>query len=230
MHIVYLVRPGDNNEELRYSLRSLANLPHDRVWVAGHRPAWCTAHHIPTEQAGTKHANAYGNLRAALAHPDVPDEFILFNDDFFVTAPLDRVPTLHRGPVTQVLAQYRAKYRTSNYIDAMQATHDWLVRTGYRNPLSYELHTPMVLHRPTLTALLDRAQADGVDVTRLHYRTAYGNIAGVGGDKVGDVKVYHHGDTAVPTPLASTLDATFTRGGIGRALRAMYPDPSPYER
>ena len=42
MDAVYYVRPGDRNDELRYSLRSLANLPHDRVWIVGHTPPWVT--------------------------------------------------------------------------------------------------------------------------------------------------------------------------------------------
>ena len=35
MDLVYLVRPGEQNEELRWSLRSLVNLPHERVFEVG---------------------------------------------------------------------------------------------------------------------------------------------------------------------------------------------------
>ncbi len=39
--VVYVVRPGDKNEELRYSIRSvIANLPHRKVWIAGYKPTW----------------------------------------------------------------------------------------------------------------------------------------------------------------------------------------------
>jgi hypothetical protein len=39
--VVYVVRPGNRNEELRYSLRSIAaHLPHRRVWLAGFCPSW----------------------------------------------------------------------------------------------------------------------------------------------------------------------------------------------
>jgi hypothetical protein len=31
--VVYVVRPGEKNEELRDSLRSLAHLPHGKGWV-----------------------------------------------------------------------------------------------------------------------------------------------------------------------------------------------------
>ena len=35
--IVYFVKDTDTNEELRYSLRSLANFPHGKVWFYGGR-------------------------------------------------------------------------------------------------------------------------------------------------------------------------------------------------
>ena len=55
MDLVYVVRDGAN-PELRYSLRSVAvNLPHDRVWIVGHVPAWITGcETVPTVQAGRK--------------------------------------------------------------------------------------------------------------------------------------------------------------------------------
>ena len=231
MDVVYLVRPGEQNDELRYSLRSLANLPHDTVWIAGHKPAWVTGvRHIPTAQTATKHANAYGNLVSALTCDEISAEFVLMNDDFFITSPLPSVPTLHRGPVADVVAEYRRMFpRGSLYTTAMQQTAEWLQAQGVAEPLSYELHMPMVLERQGLLDVLSRAEGDGVDVTRMHYRTAWGNLAGVGGERVEDCKVYP-GDrfTHLPTPFASSMDATF-RGRAGRLARRAFPTPSPYE-
>ena len=231
MDIVYLVRPGELNEELRWSLRSLTNLPHDRVWVAGHKPAWVTnVGHIPTTQTARKHANAYGNMRAALAHPDVSERFILFNDDFYVTAPTPHLPTLRRGRLADVIADYRSRFpHGSLYIEHMQATHDWLLEQGIPEPLSYELHAPMVMEKQPLIDLFTKAELDGVDVTRMHYRTAYGNLAGVGGDYSEDCKVYRRDTVPLPTPFASTHDGTFTYGAIGRAIRRAFTSPGCYE-
>ncbi|MFF3129757.1 hypothetical protein ACFVRD_48125 [Streptomyces sp. NPDC057908] len=52
--IVYVVRPWNQNEQLRYSLRTLANLPHRRVWIAGYCPTWVgpDVGRIPVAQAG----------------------------------------------------------------------------------------------------------------------------------------------------------------------------------
>lgn len=232
MDVVYLVRPGDANDELRWSLRSLSNLPHDTVWIAGHKPPWVTGvRHLPTAQTATKHANAFGNLLAALRCDDVSDEFVLMNDDFFITSPLPGIPTLHRGTVADIIADYRRMFpRGSLYTEAMQATMEWLQAQGIDEPLSYELHTPMVIDRAGLLEVIARAEDDGVDVQRFHYRTAWGNLAGVGGVKVEDCKVYtttRRG--AVPTPFASSLDATFRSGWVGRAIRRTFPNPCEYE-
>lgn len=38
--IVYFVKESAKNEELRYSLRSLKNFPHGRVWFYGYCPSF----------------------------------------------------------------------------------------------------------------------------------------------------------------------------------------------
>ena len=40
MDIVYVVGENERNESLKYSLRSLKNIPHDDVYIIGHKPAW----------------------------------------------------------------------------------------------------------------------------------------------------------------------------------------------
>src|SRR5688572_14976620 len=101
MDIVFPIRASGRTDELRYSLRSLVNLPHDRVWIAGHRPEWVSKEvgHIAVHQLGgtTKYERSLANLLAACSHPEVSDEFVRFDDDFFVMVPMDRVPLLHQG-------------------------------------------------------------------------------------------------------------------------------------
>lgn len=231
MDVVYLVRPGDANDELRYSLRSLTNVPHDAVWIAGHKPPWVSnVRHLPTVQTASKHSNAFGNLLAALRCDEISPEFVLMNDDFFITSPLPGVPTLHRGPVADVVAEYRRMFpRGSLYTEAMRATMEWLQAQGIDEPLSYELHMPMVIDRAGMLEVIARAEDDGVDVQRFHYRTAWGNLAGVGGERVDDCKVYRgQRPDVLPVPFASSLDATFS-GTFGFMVRRAMPTPGRYE-
>jgi hypothetical protein len=214
--VVYLLRNGDQNEELRYSLRSLTNLPHRRVWLAGFQPSWTTnVERIPVRQRHGKWDNQQNNLLAACTHPDLSERFVLFNDDFFVVHPILAVPVLHRGPFSSIVDRYRT--RGDEYGRRMRATVDLLGLDA----LAYDaIHVPMTFGKTELGGMLDDLP-DG-----LLFRSVYGNRLAVGGVKHRDVKSRHRiGDG----PFASTSDGAFKRRPAGKALRAMFPSPSPYE-
>ncbi|MGW5122974.1 hypothetical protein ACWEQ7_02735 [Streptomyces sp. NPDC004069] len=227
MDIVYVVKPGDDNEELRYSLRSLAaHLPHERVWLAGHRPAWVSDEvgHIPVAQKGSRFRNSTGNLHAACEHPDVAEHFVYFNDDFFLMQPLDQVPVLHRGDVREVIAATpHSQYR----VGAMQ-TLAVMRRIGLDGDgplLSYELHLPMPMSKAHMLKVL----LAGASVPALHKRTLYGNFHHIGGDQVTDVKIKGPYDPGPDGPFLSTTEASFERGAVGERIRAAFPEPCRYE-
>jgi hypothetical protein len=230
MDIVYVVRHAEDNEELRYSLRSLANLPHDRVWIAGYKPTWVSGvGEIPTVQSGSKWENSTGNLLAACLHPDVSERFVLFNDDFFVMHPIDAVPVLHRGPVSEVAAAY-ARNGESHYLTGMLETAALLRRLGHPDPLSYELHVPMTLDKARCAEVLGIPGQMGMRLRVLHKRTLYGNVEAVGGAETHDVKVpYPASEWSPEWTFLSTHESTFTAGTVGGYIRSRFPDPSPYE-
>lgn len=224
--IVYVVRRGHSNEELRYSLRSLVNLPHGRVWIAGFVPQWTRRiGRIDVIQKRTKYLNSTGNLRAACEHPRVAEEFLLFNDDFFVMHPFDRMPVLHRGPIQPVIDHYR-RLDAGPYVEGMEQTRQLLARLGHPDPLSYELHVPLPIRRQQMLEALDV----GHSIPVLHKRTLYGNLAGLGGSQSTDFKVTAVDDSEYREwPFVSTLDWMFEREAVGRFIRGRFPHPSPYE-
>src|SRR5690606_33337736 len=137
MDAVYFVRPGRHHEELRYSLRSLTNLPHDNVHIIGHIPEWVTgviAH--PRERPETKYATTTAHMRYACETPTISDPFILMNDDFFIVKKVRKLNTYHRGPVRDVIADYRARTPHSPYVRGMEQTLQLLEKAGYNNPNS----------------------------------------------------------------------------------------------
>lgn len=224
--MVYVVRPGDDNEPLRYSLRSMAaNVPHRRVWVAGHAPPWLRGvGHIPTAQRGDKHANSTGNLRAACEHPDVAEEFLYVNDDFYCLRPVTEVPVYHRGRVADVYTQTR-HMSTGQWLPGLVGTRRLLARLGHPDPLCYELHVPMPV---TKTGVLETLDV-GAGVRALHKRTLYGALHQVGGTRMRDPKVTH------PRPIQPSGDWLSTSqralvGGAGRFLRGLFPTPCRYEQ
>lgn len=226
MDVVYVVGPGDDNEELRYSLRSLAaHLPHDRVWIAGHRPGWVSGDvgHIPTTQQGSRFRNSTANLRGACEHEDVSDEFAYFNDDFFVMEPADEVPSWHRGPLADVIAATRSSlYRRGAQATALLMSR---MRLDTGEQLSYEVHAPMVVDKALMLQTLDA----GAGLPVLHKRTLYGNMHQLGGEEVADVKVRALGEGPPDAVFWSTSDAVFAVGRIGALIREAFPDPCRYE-
>lgn len=227
--IVVPVREGAANEQLRYALRSwAAHLPHRRVWLIGHRPQWVTGvEHLPRAQPGTKYQNTTGAVRLACLTDGISDPFLLANDDMFVMhAQSNGMPVLHRGPVRGVEAYYAAR-GSGPYLRGMRETRDLLVSLGHLDPLSYELHVPMPVGKAGMLAALD--EAAHLDV--VHKRTLYGNLAGLGGTEIRDVKILHRAPRGYgPSSLfLSTMPDSFAAGHVGQFIRRAFPKPSPYE-
>lgn len=231
MDIVYIVRPGEINEELKYSLRTVAaNVPHRRVVIAGYKPSWIKGVlYIPVDQRHpSKYLNAEANWQAAMNSPQVTDDFVLFNDDFFVMQPITEIPALHRGDLDDVIAYYSTK--PSAYLSNMQATKEVLNKLAFTDLKSYALHIPMVMNKErrkllaTIVSLVNPMHLD------TQMRTLYGNFWRVGGEQAPDVKVnglrekFDEGST-----FLSSNDQTFKNGEIGYYIRQRFNTKCKYE-
>lgn len=243
MLAVVPVRAGAN-PELRYALRSwAAHVPEidDVLLVGGPTLPWCTAPALRTPQNGGKNSATTRALWYACASRAVPSEFVLMNDDFFALR-ATTIPTWHLGLMTDVVAAYRAAGINSPYVQGMDATMHALRGKGVTSPLCYEVHAPMVVQR---AGLLDVIEEFGrlMSGLVLHKRSAYANLAGLGGHLTGDVKLRlpeefdrspRLGGIAWAGHLpevdwVSTSDRLWY-GGAGPVIAAHLPEPSPWER
>lgn len=236
LDIVYPVRFSETNEELRYSLRSLKNINHGNVFLVGFVPSWAQ-NIIPIKrlQLGrTKYVNAQENLIAAIQHPDLADDFLLFNDDFFITSKIGEYPNYHRGLLEDVINEHRQlKCGGFNpYLQGMIEGRNFLdgIDNIQRPLLSYELHIPMLYNKEKLKELL-KIQQQLRPMNVVQPRTMYGNYYKIGGTKVADVKIYDIDQTIFPDhiPFISTSDRTWNRGEIGNYLRKKFNRKSDYE-
>ena len=97
---------------------------------------------------------------------------------------------------------------------------------GIKEPLNYELHTPMPFNKTKLAETIDQ---------RFSIRSFYANYHNLGGeDIVKDVKIYSHVKFLTAsssldngTPFVSTEDGSFIQ--IKDYLENLFPDPSQYE-
>lgn len=232
MDFVYICRDGANNE-LRYSLRSICeNTPLNSVWVVGGKPPWYTGPHIRvTQNHGSKYLNARANLQAVLDSDEIPDKFILMNDDFYVTRPIDKIPVYHGGSLEEKANRYLDYSAASMHARTLFQTIDLLKENGVPRPLDYSIHVPMTIHKENFRYAVNMGGA---------IRSVYGNMNRIGGTRlpVDDVKVYLKSITHPKSfdyinnehdiPFLSSSDQSFPI--IFRAALKKFTAATPFER
>lgn len=241
LDLLYIVRPGDDNDELRYSLRSVAaNLPHRSVWVVGHCPAWVrnvTRLELEPLTDGSaednlKFDNQRQSLAAACAHPELSETFVLLNDDMFVMEPTDPMPVYHLGETAPYLADLRALGFTEANLwhVGVQKTFEQMQDWGYQSSLCYEAHTPLPFVKDKLAALLASATC-----RPFLWGTAYDACGAVAGTRGPNAKRSTQGARdllaclTLGIPFISTEEKTFASAPLGAHIRGMFPDPCIYE-
>lgn len=225
--VVIPVKVDEHNEELRYVLRSLSNLPHRRVHIFGFAPRWVnrdTVNVVERRHQANKFEIVLGHVRAACMSTAVSDDFVLFNDDMYVMRPIDEIPVLNAGPVPDVVAYYRARGNNSTWVRSMESTNTRLEQLGYRDVLSFENHTPLPVNSRAMLAAIGLRNCH-----RWNDRTAYGAVAGLVGDYSPDVKIYTPTDPIPDSPLLSTADVALD-GPVLERFQTTFPDPCRYER
>ena len=228
MDLVYICR-NDDNEELRYSIRSaVKNLPHDKIWVVGGKPDWYTGNYIKVSQTRSKYVNARNNLKTICASEDISDSFILMNDDFYIINKVPSVPYMYSGTLDAKIKIREDLFTGNSYITLLRQTLSVLSRRSKNPILDYELHVPMVMEKKKLSKVL---KFSGL------WRSVYGNMFEVGGNQIKDVKVYNKTDKFYTTSYdINNLEYDYLSSNDNSfeiikdiLLKKMFPDKSIYE-
>lgn len=223
LDIVYPYKQKGDGTELRYSLRSLKNVPHRNVFIVGDCPDWVeniTHIKIPQDQM-TKYANARGNIVAACEHSDLSDDFILMNDDFYVMSPLPDVPVLHRGDLDHFISSWPHR---SAYYDLMVSTRTVLRSIGIERANFYEIHIPTVINKHQLLAMLEDFKGE-----QFMFRTLYHNYYRSGGTSHPDVKKNTPKDDFNEPVFLSSSDAIAKHMYFRSIMRRRFRQPCYYE-
>lgn len=227
MDVVYVCRDGEN-PELRYSLRTLRNVNHDKVWVFGGAPSWLnpdTVNHVYRPQRGTSYSSTRNHILAACNTPGVSDPFLLWNDDFFAMEAVGDVPIMHRGSLESMVERF-ALVKTG-WVKRLKTTAAFLSKVeGVEDPVSYDLHVPLVVYKDQMKEALRLTEK--IQNAAIHIRTIYGNIDPLGGVEIEDPKMLRRSDPFPQGPWLSSSDDSF-RSAVEPVLRYLFPDPSPHE-
>ena len=183
MNFVYICKDGDN-EELRYSIRSIVkNCNVENIWVVGGKPSWYSGNYIEVRQNLSKYKNAHNNFKHICESSEIPEDFIFMNDDFFVTKQTENITTYFDRTLLNKIERYENILGRNSYINRMKATQQKLLSMQIDTPLNYEIHVPMLINKNNFKKIV------GINHNLL-YRSMYGNVYGVEGDEMKDVKVY----------------------------------------
>lgn len=182
-NFVYICRSGDN-EELRYSTRSVVNtFPDANIWIVGGKPDWYVGNYIEVKQDKNKYTNALNNLIAICNSKEIPESFIFMNDDFFILTKFNTAIHFNGGSLLDKIKIYQDINPDSGYVRKLSYTKDTLIKRGIDRPLDYELHIPIMIDKDKLNSIIKK-------YPNLLWRSMYGNIYGLGGVETKDVKVY----------------------------------------
>ncbi len=224
------IRPGDHNPELRFATRSIAaNLPQvTELWTVGHCPTWLQPdRHIPGNQHQTGQANVYNNILTGctLAAECGATDILISNDDIYITAPIDQVPVLYRGTLTDHLNLPRVRRARGQWWPTSLTTTQLVLQAhGIPEPLSYELHTPYPCN-PNLMADTLTLMRHVTPNNPPQWRSLYRNLHGMGGKQHTDGKAYKAGP--IRYPYHSTEDRSWPY--FAHQLAELFPTPSRYE-
>jgi hypothetical protein len=215
--ILYAVRSGERNEPLKLSLRSLAHVPHHRVFIAGYCPQWVTGvTRVEVRRRVNKFDAIEENVRQGLQHPEMGHDVIYMNDDFYITRPIESIPPTHGGPIDQYSGkQHELRIRMRRTLGSLRdRLHEDVTLFAYDG-----VHTPLPLVRWEALRHLESCPRGGL------WRTWYGNLAAIGGERVSDAKARGPLGNELPTLVSTGPKGLQALRGI---LNDMIPQESPY--
>lgn len=152
MDVVYIVAEWKlNNIELLYSLRSLKNIEHWKVFIIWHKPNWCIdLEHIYFEDVEHKYINVRNKHRIITEIDWLSDDFIYMNDDFYFIKK-QKVENYHIWTIWEQLKYIKRRDKKKSIY---QEWLEYVMDLFWENAMSFEAHTPMIMNRDKLKDLL----------------------------------------------------------------------------
>lgn len=202
MDLVYIVRNGDENEDLKYSLRSIEkNAPKfNNIFIVGYKPDWVSDNviYIPTHQrkANSKHLNTNTNVLTACKDSRISEDFILMNDDFILIKKItnwNKSLSKVKNTISEQIKIYsedspaNSLYKKT-FSDCLNLIQEI---SGNKNPLNWELHIPIIINKKNYINLFsDERVLKYIDEhTIILKRSLYGNCFNKHIDIIDDVKL-----------------------------------------
>lgn len=234
MDLVYPLGTGSvwENNELRYSLRAVAENVKDlrNVWVIGEKPDWLTnVRYLPVKDCFDRPTkNTFHKLQSVCHEPDLSENFLWLNDDFFILKPtiVADFPYFYKGVLPSGIRKSRllaieSPVNTVNYLQFHNLTM-----------LDYRVHCPIIFNKQRILDLPVAENEFGV----VNTRAVYGNYYKVGGILTKENFMPVHGNVSELTAWSekrdwcSILSLTAKQWGFRKFMQERFPNPSRFEK
>lgn len=223
--IVYYFQ-GENSEELKYSIRSVEeNLSFNRIFLIGDKPKWFkeTKRSIYIESKNLN-IQAYGlgsvpilHLRKLLNSKKMPDNFLLFNDDFFIMKRIDNWKDYFRNEEDYRKKALNNKIYHRKTLNSLKYT---------KEKKAYNLHIPIRIEKENFSTLLESWNT--FENKDIDFRTLYGNMFIKSSESLNDCKIslVNSEMNLDNFTFISTSDESFKNGSVGKYIREKFIRPS----
>lgn len=226
------IRPGDQNEEMRYAMRSWQanlHLASDlELLTVGYKPNWLNPdQHIEGNRYVSMPLAVFDNvlLGARWAFEKGYEEVVFMNDDFFCLDPVGSIlPVKRNCTLAEQIAQFPANASTW-WPRSLRMTADWLAGEGFPHPDSYEVHRPLFCKPRAMLETLSRWPQPLGDMVP-QWRTVYGVLNKVDAYPVVDAKLSPR-SPGFGTPWVSTSDLSWRR--YAPEIKRRFQKPSRWE-
>lgn len=232
INVLYVVGNGSSwrDNELRFSLRSLEKFipDHGTVYVVGHLPSGLKGIvHIPAEdEAKNPIVNVNSKLLLATEKLSHLDEFLLFNDDFWLTGEWQSDTYYYDGTLEGRYSKF-AVSADNYYLKAIKETlADVHVQSG-GVAKNFELHCPILFNVRLLKDVLDAGDGIGAKLVRTLYCST---VTGLKIQEMPDCKLRRDWRTPDSSIACVSADDFAIRSQWAKKwFLKMYPEPSRYE-
>lgn len=177
------------DNELKFSLRSLEKFGRNfrNIWVIGSRPSWLkNTYWIRAEDRFGHERNIMEKVMIACNHKDISDDFLFWNDDFFLLQEIDCMN--YPNYVSADLQTYiERRHRADGYRESMTNTLRILTKQK-KGTKMFDIHCPIIYNKLKFAKLMLSVEwrvANGYVIKSL-----YGNHHDLSTEEMTDMKLH----------------------------------------
>lgn len=230
LDVVYPVKEK-NWEELKYSLRSLKHTNHENVFIVGDLPDYVNKDsviHVPMDDLDDPTLSVVNKIKKVIEDPRLSDNFILMNDDFYFLEDQE-IKHYNNGELKR-----HADKRNDMY-GRMYRNAARILKKSFkiRNPLSYELHYPLLINKKSFIRIFNRVRIEDTV-----WRSIYGNAAKLKSEKpdiktlneIKDFKFYNRKDFDIMKENKFISSPSTVPSEFKKFIQKKFPQKSIYEK